>query len=393
MRCSRAGFYRWHMRMVPTAAAALALLTATGCSVLDAGEEPRVIGPPSTVSALRVDNIRTDIDALVRSGTTGVIATLTENGQTVTLTAGVADRDTGAAIPMSPPQQTRVGSIAKTFVSAIILQLVGEGQVRLDDPIDTYLPGLLVGEGVDGRAITVRQILQHRSGIPEFSDEAEIDEYRAGLTGRTFTPAEEVAIALRKPAQFAPDAQFKYTNTNFIVAGMLVEKVTGRPYSEELARRITTPIGLPDTYLPATGELEIRGPHPHGYETIDGKPTDVTRIEPSVPWAAGALISTGADLNRFYAALLAGKIVADAELREMLAGKPQGNDSPLLYGLGIGSTELPCGAEYFGHTGGIYGFYTVSGATREGRAVTFVMTDSPDEKIDVLSMLTHALCP
>ncbi|MFI6865749.1 serine hydrolase domain-containing protein [Nocardia sp. NPDC050406] len=381
------------MRIVPIAAAVAALLTATGCSALDMDDEPRVVEPPTTVSAARVERVRADIDALTRSGLTGVIATLTENGQTVTLASGVSDRATGTPIPMSPPQRVRVGSIAKTFVATVILQLVTEQQVRLDEPVDTYLPGLLVGDGVDGRAITVRQLLQHRSGLPEFSDMAEVDEYRAALAGRTFTPAEEVALALRKPAQFAPGTRYKYTNTNYVVAAMLVEKVTGKPYSEELARRITTPLQLPDTYLPPSGELDIRGPHLRGYADIDGVRTDVTRIEPSVPWAAGALISTGADLNHFFAALLAGKVVADPELREMLTGLPQDTDSPLAYGLGIGSTELPCGAQYFGHTGGIYGYYTISGATREGRAVTFAINDSTDTNADIVALLDHALCP
>ncbi|WP_067526149.1 serine hydrolase domain-containing protein [Nocardia uniformis] len=381
------------MRIAPAFTVALALLAVAACSSLDSGAGPKAVGPPTTVSPTRVEQVRADIDALVGIGITGVIATLTENGQTVTLTSGVADRATGATIPMSPPQQVRVGSIAKTFIAAIILQLVEEDRVRLDDPVDTYLPGLLVGDGVDGKAITVRQLLQHRSGLPEFSDDPSVDEYRAGLDGRTSTPAEEVELALRKPAQFAPGTQYRYTNTNYIVAGMLVEKVTGEKYSDEITGRVTIPQQLSDTYLPDTGELDIRGPHPHGYATIDGVRTDVTRIEPSVPWAAGALVSTGADLNRFWAALLAGKIVADAQLEEMLAGEPQEEGSPLRYGLGVGTIELPCGAQYFGHTGGITGFITLSGATREGRAVTITMTEETEAEVDMLDLLSHALCP
>lgn len=348
---------------------------------------------PASVSASRVDQVRTDIDDLVRSGIAGVIATLTENGQTLTLTAGVSDRATGAPIPMAPQQEVRVGSISKTFVASILLQLVTEGRVRLDDSIDVYLPGLLTGDGVDGRKITVRQLLQHRSGLPEFADSPEIDEYRAGLAGRIFTPAEEIAIALRKPAQFAPGERYKYTNTNYIVAAMIIEKVTGRRYVDELTGRIITPDQLTGTYLPGPGELDIRGPHPHGYATLDGVVTDVTRSEPSVPWAAGALVSTGADLNRFYLSLLAGRIVAATELQQMLAGEPQEPGSDLRYGLGIGTTQLDCGAQYFGHTGGIAGFVTVAGATREGRAVTITMTEPPEQSPDMEKLLNHALCP
>ncbi|WP_067685993.1 serine hydrolase domain-containing protein [Nocardia jejuensis] len=385
------------MRIKPIAmpiALALALCATAGCSsVPDSGSPAVVTTTPISVSPERVSLIRDDIDALARSGIAGVIATLTENGQTMSLTAGVADRATDEPIPLDPPQEVRVGSISKTFVSSIIMQLVAEGRVRLDDPVDTYLPGLLVGDGVDGKVITVRQLLQHRSGLPELTDVPEVDEYRAGLEGRRYTPGQEIAMALRLPAQFAPGATFEYTNTNYIVAAMIVEKVTGRGYSDELSGRILTPEGLSGTYLPAAGELDIRPPHPQGYARIDGVRTDVTRSEPSVPWAAGALVSTGADLNRFYLALLAGRIVADAQLGEMLAPASRMPDSTMNYGMGIGSTQLSCGAEYFGHTGGIAGFVTIAGATREGRAVTLTLTEPPEQSPDVMLILGHALCP
>lgn len=370
----------------------LAVFATAGCATAIDSGPVAVSTTPMAVSAKRVDQVRDDIDGLVRSGVPGVIATLTENGQTITLTSGVADRTTGAAIPMAPPQQVRIGSISKTFVASIVLQLVAEGRVRLDDSIDTYLPGLLVGDGVDGKNITVRQILQHRSGLPELTEFPEIDEYHAGVIGRTFTPAEEIALVLHHPAQFAPGARFKYTNTNYIVAGMLIEKVTGRKYSDELTARIITPSQLTGTYLPNTGELTLRGPHPEGYNDIDGVRTDVTKSEPSVPWAAGAMVSTGNDLNRFFLALLAGKIVADAQLKEMLSTQT-GTDVGMDYGLGIGGTQLPCGAHYYGHTGGIAGFVTVSGASTDGRAVTIALTESDPGSQDIVALLSHALCP
>ncbi|WP_330180742.1 beta-lactamase family protein [Nocardia sp. NBC_01503] len=381
------------MRIMPTAAALTALLAVAGCSSVNTDSTPKTVTSTlMQVSPRRVDQVRNDIDAIVRSGIPGVIATLSESGQTVTLTSGVADRSTGAPIPMTPPQQIRVGSISKTFTSAIIMQLVAENKIRLDDSVDTYLPGLLVGDGVDGRNITIRQLLQHRSGLPELTDDPQIDEYRAALAGRTYTPAQEVTIALRFPAKFAPGTKYTYTNTNYIVAAMLIEKVTGRSYSEELTGRITAPFHLVDTYLPATGDQEIRGPHPHGYTTIDGVLTDATRSEPSVPWAAGAIISTGADLNHFYQALVSGQVVPPAQLQEMLAGNPVPG-TPFQYALGIGSTQLSCGAQYFGHTGGIAGYTTITGATAEGRSATIAMTGAPDHNPDIPALMSHALCP
>ncbi|MFC9664151.1 serine hydrolase domain-containing protein [Nocardia sp. NPDC127606] len=380
------------MRRFSILAAMAVVVTLVGCSSPEDGPE---VSPTENraESSDRVQRVRDDIDAAVASGVSGVIATLTENGKTTTLAAGVADRASGSPIPTEPPQQVRVGSVSKSFVAAIVLQLVAERRIQLDEPIDTYLPGLIVGDGVDGRAITVRQILQHRSGLPEFADSPEIDEYRAVLAGRTFTPTEELALALRHPAKFEPGARFTYTNTNYLVAAMMIERITGRPYVDALQDRIIRPLGLTDTYLPATGEHDMRGPHPHGYAPIDGTRTDVTRIEPSVPWAAGALVSTGGDLNRYFLDLVAGKVVAEPELQQMLAALPTGVDSMPEYGLGVMSAELSCGTRYIGHTGGITGYATFSGATTDGRAATIVWTEPPSQQPDMMAILTRALCP
>ena len=348
------------------------------------------------VSHSRIRLVQADIDQVVRSGVVGAIATITENGETAVVTSGVADLDTKRPIPAEQLQRTRVGSISKTFLSSVVLQLVAEGKVRLDEPVDSYLPGLLVGDGIDGRVITVRQLLRHQSGLPELTVDPQVDEYRIAQQGRIVTPEQEIAGALTRPADFAPGTRWAYSNTNYIVAGLLVERVTGAPYAEELNRRILQPLRLSGTYLPPAGELEIRGPHPEGYAEVDGMLTDVTRVEPSVPWAAGAMVSTGADLNRFYADLLAGKVVPAAELREMRAGVPIGPELMMAdtsYGLGVATMHLTCGAELIGHTGDIKGFSTFSGATTDGRAVTYTFTQSPKSEPDMNAMLEDALCP
>ncbi|MFD3508549.1 serine hydrolase domain-containing protein [Nocardia sp. NPDC058666] len=284
----------------------------------------------------------------------------------------------------------RVGSITKTFAAAMVLQLVAEGRVELDRPVDTYLPGLLTGDGVDGKVITVRQILSHHSGLPE-PQSAELNEHTAALEGRTWTPAQEIALALEYPAQFAPGARFEYTNTNYIVVGMLIEAVTGRGFAEELRDRVLLPLGLSRTYLPATGETVLRRPHPTGYTTVDGAVTDTTRMEPSLPWTSGALVSTGADLNRFYLALVVGQVVPQPQLRQKLDGVDMGNGDGMSYGLGVGYAQLPCGALYVGHIGGVRGFSAISGATAAGRAVTVSYTGTPST-VDIGGMLSHALC-
>lgn len=383
MRVAVGDFYR---RIMRTRVLALAICTT---AVLLSSCTTGAAEPLPSGVATRADTVQADLDGLIGSGAVGALATLTDNG-TIVLAAGTTDLTT--PMPTDPPQHVRVGSITKTFTAAVVLQLVAEGKVELDRPVDMYLPGLLTGDGIDGRVITVRQILGHRSGLPEPIEALGVDEHTAAARlGRTFTPAEEIALALRYPARFSPGARFEYTNTNYIVAGMLIEAVTGRAYGDELRERIFAPLGLSGTYLPATGETGLRDPHPTGYTTVDGSVTDETLMEPSVPWASGALVSTGADLNRFYTALLAGRVVSLTQLLPMLDGVDMGGDDGMSYGLGVGYTRLPCGARFVGHVGGVRGFTAVSGATEGGRAVTFSFTGT-HTAAEIGTLLTHALC-
>ncbi len=216
----------------------------------------------------RAVEIQSDLDGLTRSGVVGSIATLDDGTTTAVMTSGVPNRTNGDSIGKN--DRVRIGSVTKTFTASLVLQLVAEGKVDLDAPIERYLPGLLHssdmdGSGIDGSAITVRQLLQHRSGLPEFAGEPGADEWIAANENRTLTPSAAVAIALGKPAQFVPPGtSFVYTNTNYIVLGMLVESVSGRSYADELRSRILDPLDLEDTYLPPAGELDIRGRSPDG---------------------------------------------------------------------------------------------------------------------------------
>ncbi|MDJ0407038.1 serine hydrolase domain-containing protein [Rhodococcus erythropolis] len=349
----------------------------------------------------RAVEIQSDLDGLTRSGVVGSIATLDDGTTTAVMTSGVPNRTNCDSIGKN--DRVRIGSVTKTFTASLVLQLVAEGKVDLDAPIEQYLPGLLHGSdvdgsgtdgsGTDGSAITVRQLLQHRSGLPEFAGEPGADEWIAANEDRTLTPSAAVAIALGKPAQFVPGTSFVYTNTNYIVLGMLVESVTGRSYADELQSRILDPLDLEDTYLPAAGERDIRGDHLTGYQDLDGGLTDVSRTEPSIPWSAGAMVSTGTDLNTFWRALLDGQVVPAEQLAEMTTPQVGATEAEGLgYGMGIGATELPCGVTYTGHSGGIYGYYTLSGATPD-RAFTVTLTSTPKDQPDTVAILSHALCP
>ncbi|MFE3446658.1 serine hydrolase domain-containing protein [Nocardia sp. NPDC059180] len=375
------------MRLLTIPLVVSALAVTLGCST-------EADSAAAEVSADRLAAVQADLEQVVAAGAVGAIATITENGQTVVLTSGVADRDAGKWIPTDTPQHVRVGSISKTFAAVVILHLVAEGKVGLDEPVEKYLPGVLRGEGIDGNRITVRQVLRHQSGLPNFTKDHPGYEYLMAQEGKTATPDELMALALSRPADFEPGTNWAYSNTNYIVAGMLVEKVTGNTYTDELNRRVLEPLHLADTYLPGPREYEIRAPHPKGYRELDGKLTDVSWIEPSVPWAAGAMVSTGADLNRFYLGLVNGEVLDPAETAQMMNDPvPTGRRSDESYGTALETGTLPCGTKYFGHSGGIVGFHNMSAATADGRAITFTLTSSPNPAPDVVEMLGNALCP
>ncbi|MFF2194715.1 serine hydrolase domain-containing protein [Streptomyces sp. NPDC058157] len=294
------------------------------------------------------------------------------DGRTRTYTAGVGDRATGAGVPRDG--QVRIGSNTKVFTAVVLLQLVGEGRLGLDDLVEKHLPGVVRGDGFDGRKITVRQLLQHTSGIPDY--EAEVGE--AIEQGRYVEPREVLEIAFRHPATSTDGKTFHYSNTNYVLAGLIVEKVARRPLAEEIDRRVVRALGLRHTYFPAPRDRGIREAHPHGYhqDAVGGALRDVTAIDPSAAWAAGQMVSTNSDMNRFFSALLGGRLLRDEQLRAMRTTVPVG-DSGAGYGLGLMSRPLSCGGVYWGHGGDITGFETRGGVGPDGRAVSIAVTTDP----------------
>lgn len=263
----------------------------------------------------------------------------------------------------------RVGSITKTFVSTVVLQLVGEGKVVLDDPVADYLPQY----GFDPR-ITVRMLLRHESGLFNYTGEPNPDgtlEPGLPLFGadfvanryRTVTPAEMIAISLAKPLRFTPGTAWRYSNTNYIVAGQLIEQVTGRPWDAQVRDRILRPLGLRETVLP--GEwVGVPDPHAHGYYAFhdNGELTvlDATRLNPSWAGSAGEVISTTHDLDTFIRALMGGRLLPPGLLAQMMTPS---RFAP--YGLGMELLDpgAACGGVHFGHSGSIHGYQSLMFST------------------------------
>ncbi|MER6948811.1 serine hydrolase domain-containing protein [Nonomuraea sp. NPDC000554] len=330
-------------------------------------------------------SLQTSLDAVVDGGSVAAIAEV-RNGEKVWRGSSGKSKVDGDHSP-PPSARFRAGSITKSFTATVVLQLVGEGRLSLSDSVEHWLPGL-VG---NGDSITVRQLLQHMSGLPEYStgllDRAGIPKQRY----RTWAPKELVERALEAPPAFSPGAKYEYSNTNYIVLGMIIEKVTGKPYGTEIKERILRPLGLTRTWLPGTSP-EVTGPHAHGYAAVEknGKITsvDVTRFNPTLTGAAGEIISTTADLNRFFRALLGGKLLKPAQLKEMKDPGAAGG-----YGLGLEVVPLPCGTAY-GHTGETPGYVTGSFTSADGtRQVTLATTPfAGDSASAAKSLLRTALC-
>ncbi|WP_371618606.1 serine hydrolase domain-containing protein [Streptomyces sp. NBC_00454] len=349
-------------------------------------------GSAAAAAAASPDAVQRALNALVRDdGMPAALASVQDrDGRTRTYTAGVGDLATGSKVPKDG--QVRIGSNTKAFTAVVVLQLVGEGKIGLDSMVETYLPGLVRGEGIDGRHIKVRQLLQHTSGLPDYGVHIDDDEIR----NRYVEPRDLLDIALRYKADAAPGEKWGYSNTNYVLAGLIVQKVTGRPLAEEIDRRIIKRIGLRHTYFPAPGEMTIREPHPQGYHRNpeDGPLRDFTEMDPSWAWAAGQLISTNSDLNRFFTALLGGRLLPAAQLAEMRTTVPAGT-SGLRYGLGLMSRPLSCGGVYWGHGGDIVGYETRGGVTDDGRAANVTVTSIPTDDSaaqHVKDAVDRALC-
>ncbi|GAB7191964.1 serine hydrolase domain-containing protein [Kineococcus sp. NUM-3379] len=314
------------------------------------------------------------LDELAASGAQGVQARLTDGRHQSVLRSGTAHHGRRTPVPLDG--RFRAGSITKVFVATVVLQLVAEGKVQLDEPVSRHLPGLLP----DGDRITVRMLLQHTSGLENYTDQVLGDALFADPA--TYEKAryqhhearDLVGLATKLPLRFQPGTRWEYSNTNYLVAGLLIEKITGRPYGEAVQRRIIGPLGLRGTSVPGD-TVALPPPHAHGYARIGGQVVNLTRLNPTVAGAAGEIVSTTADLDRFLDALLDGELLPAAQLADMkrtTAVSPQ-------YGLGLVVTPTSCGVTTYGHTGGIPGYLSVAFSTADTRKrVVVSLTTAPD---------------
>ncbi|MFI8911709.1 serine hydrolase domain-containing protein [Streptomyces sp. NPDC053513] len=305
------------------------------------------------------------LDAAVADGVPGAVAQARDG----------RDRWTGTAGKRKGDDRYRVGSITKTFTATVLLQLQAEGRLDLDDPVEKWLPGVVRGHGHDGRKITVRQLLNHTSGIYSYTSDPAFQEKVFGpgfLEHRydTWTPRQLVSVAMAHRPDFEPGASWNYSNTNFVLAGMVIEKVTGRPYGKAVENRIIKPLKLRATTVPGTRSA-MPEPSSPAYSKlsrdVNAPVHEVSDLNPSIAGAAGEIISDSRDLQTFYSALLKGRLLTKGGLKEMTTTVAMSPELPNLgYGLGLMKEELSCGVEVWGHGGGIHGSSSLAQVTRDG---------------------------
>jgi D-alanyl-D-alanine carboxypeptidase len=318
------------------------VLLLTGCTT--AAPEPLGQDPSAWLTMLHLWRSRGDAPATVLGVATG-------DGETWVGADGTPERE-GQPIRTDAP--FRIASITKVFVAVVVLQLVEEGRLGLDDPASRYAPDAAPWH------VTIRQLLNHTSGIPDFGMADEFGEQLAAHRDRRWTAAQAVALVADNEPTFPPGAGYSYSNTNYVLLGEVIETVTGHSWAREIRRRILDPLQLRDTYV--AGFEPAQRPPIAGYFDLDND-GDFDNVETGGPWtsletsdgAAGCIVSTGPDMLAFGDALFHGRLLSAETMRAMTA---EGPFHPRFtnYGLGLEIARPDYRTTIWGHGGYLPGF-------------------------------------
>ena len=292
--------------------------------------------------AARVDAI---VDPPIKNGTlAGASVAVTKGGQTLLLKEyGFADLELG--VPTPPKATYEIGSVTKQFTAAAILLLAEQGKLSLDDSLTKHLPDY----PTHGNTVTIRQLLNHTSGIKGYTEMPEFREFQ-----RLHRPRQElVALFSGVPFEFAPGAEQTYNNSAFFLLGLIVEKLSGTPYESFVKTSLFDKVGMPDSYY--CSEKTVRKNHAHGYDTDEGKLVLKGYLDHLWPYAAGSLCSNTTDLVAWTRALHGGKVLSPASYREMTTAGALSDGTKIRYGMGISVADIG-GRHAIAHGGGISGF-------------------------------------
>jgi D-alanyl-D-alanine carboxypeptidase len=291
---------------------------------------------------------------------------------------------------LRPTDRYRIASVTKPFTATVVLQLAAEGRLHLSDPVERWLPGKVP----NGRRITLRELLSHTSGLFDYDEDAAWVRSRFADPGRVWSPLELVRIATSHPPRFAPGTSWSYSNTNYVLLGLVVEAATGTTLDRAFRQRIFTPLSLQATSYPKA--TAVGGRLAHGYVGHASSPQirpgvfiDTTSLLSPSGWGAGQLVSNGDDVTAFLTALMRGRLVTPnlvAAMEKPIAGHG--------YGLGLIVTDTSCG-KAFGHDGDIPGYRNVVWATGDGRRAAAVMVNIDTTRVswsELRAAATDALC-
>ncbi|MFE5191086.1 serine hydrolase domain-containing protein [Streptomyces sp. NPDC056628] len=378
------------------------LAMAAGVTTLLATGVATAVAQP--VGTSPVEQLRQDTEAIRALGISGVQArVIGPDGRHSVATSGTADLNTGR--PVSSDGYFRMASTSKTLVATVVLQLEDESRLSLDDTVDHWLPGVVQGNGNDGSRISVRQLLQHTSGIhddlPGYTTPEEYYQQRDDVYGSE----QLVARAMAHAPDFPPGEGWAYSNTGYVLLGMIIQKATGHPAHQEIENRILRPLGLDQTRWMGTAPTLPR-PHARAYQLFgpDSR-VDVTDQIP-VDYENLSWVTTTRDENRFLRALLAGRLLPARQLAKMKQTVPVSAEVQQLwpggrYGLGLVERPLSCGGTYWSHEGGDGGYITLNGVTDDGRRSAVVsMSEARGDALEHIMeeenaasvLIDHALC-
>ena len=318
-----------------------------------------VAASPAARGAVPRAKLQRAVDALAAAGAPGAVALVRNGDRTIRVAGGYGNL--AQRTPMRARDRFRVGSSTKSFVAAVVLQLAGEKKLALEDSVERWLPGLVP----NGGQITVRQLLNHTSGLADYAPDEDETFIRRVLADRrkAWQPRELVAIGTAQQPLFGPGARWSYSNTGWILLGLIIEAASGNPLGAELRERIFVPLRLRATSFDS--KPRIAGRHAHGYSRVGARRRfDISVLNQSWAWAAGAVVSTADNLARFYHALLDGRLLRPDLLAEMQTTVPTPSPTQR-YGLGLIRTRFPCGV-FWGHGGETLGYHSLADSSADG---------------------------
>jgi D-alanyl-D-alanine carboxypeptidase len=354
-------------------------------ALMSAGLVAIIIGS----AAIRSGATQPAPDAVVAAGSPGALVLVDDGSSRRQATSGLAVLQ--GHVPLHARDRFRVGSITKTFVAVVVLQLVDEHRLRLGDTVERWLPGLVPG----GARITLRELLGHTSGLADYASDAAFLRRTVAQPRRRWTPRELVRVALAEGPVARPGERFAYASTNYVLLGLVVEHATGTSLGRQLRRRIFTPLRLQGTSF--TPGPRVRGHFVHGYAPSEhdgivnslATARDRSTVSASWAWAAGAVVSTAPDLSRFLGAVLQGHLLSPGLLK-LMRPAPRAR-----YGLGLVAFRTPCGTA-IGHTGALLGTVSAAWSSSDGRRRVVAMTNSyplsPSTDAALRRLLDRSFC-